>query len=298
MDRLGRTATVLIIAAWLTAPDGAAALPASGQRGSEAPRAVQAAPPGIEQELTLKDGTRAIGRVEQVDGERVVFRTISGTVIETSASQISSLRTIEGRRVGGTFYRADPNPTRLFFGPTGRGVPAGGGYVGVYEVVFPFVQVGLTDRISIGGGTPLIFGEGSAHPFWITPKVQVLAGGRTQAALGVMHFLNVGDGNLGIAYGAVTHGSTDSALTVGAGYAYVRSSGEIDGAGVLMLGGEHRVSRRIKVISENYIFTGLGLASVGVRFIGERLSADVGLVVPLGAEERVVFPIVNFVWQF
>ena len=32
--------------------------------------------------------------------------------------------------------------------------------------------------------------------------------------------------------------------------------------------------------------------------MGDRLSADLGLVAPVGADEAIVFPIVNFVWVF
>ena len=43
----------------------------------------------------------------------------------------------------------------------------------------PFVQVGVTDRFSIGGGSPilvsLLTGE---FGIWITPKLQVISGGR------------------------------------------------------------------------------------------------------------------------
>ncbi len=67
---------------------------------------------------------------------------------------------------------------------------------------------------------------------------------------------------------------------------------------VAMLGGERRLSRRVKFISENYIFNGGGIASVGVRFLGERLSADLGVFAPVGVDEFVVLPVVNFVWTF
>jgi hypothetical protein len=69
-------------------------------------------------------------------------------------------------------------------------------------------------------------------------------------------------------------------------------------AGVRLRGGEHRVSRRVKLVTENYVFSGGGSGSVGVRFLGERLSADLELVVPLGAGVIVAVPMVNFVWQF
>jgi hypothetical protein len=275
----------------------AAATTATAQQAtpSQAPIEVPAA--DALQELVLKDGTRAYGRVEQVDGDRVSFRTTAGAVIAVERAQIVSVRNADGRIINGEFRPADPNPTRLFFAPTGRSLRRGETYLGVYEIVLPFVQVGITDRISIGGGTPLVFGFDGEHPFWITPKVQILNLPKTQLAGGIMHFMNVGDGSFGIAYGVVTQGSADSAVTLGAGYAYERY-GENDGAGVAMLGGEHRVSRGVKVITENYVWSGGGIATAGVRWMGERLSADLALAVPLGAGEVVAFPIVNFVYSF
>jgi len=271
---------------------------ASAGAGQAAAPAIVIPPPGVTQELALRDGTRAFGRVERIEGERVVFRTTAGGVLEVDAAQIASLRTVEGRVINGEFLPADPNPTRLFFGPTGRSLRRGSGYVAVYEVMLPFVQVGITDRISIGAGTPLFFGGGSERPFWVSPKVQVLATTSTQAAVGVIHFTSIGNGSLGIAYGVVTRGSRDSALTAGAGYAYERSAEDGHGGAVGMIGGEHRVSRRVKLVTENYVFSGGGIGSFGVRFLGEHLSADLGLVVPLGADVLIALPMVNFVWHF
>lgn len=259
--------------------------------------AIVVTPPGEIQELVLRDGTQATGRVEKIDGALVTFRTTSGAAIEVDASKILSIKPATGRIVNDSYWPADSNPTRLFFAPTGRSLKRGESYFGVYEFVMPFVQFGVTDRISVGGGTPLFFGDGGEHPFWVTPKVQLLSAPRTQAAIGVMHFMNVGDGSFGIAYGAVTQGSADSAVTAGLGWAYERYD---DGAGtaVVMLGGEHRVSRRTKLITENYFFEGGGFASAGVRFLGERLSADLSLAVPLGIDEFFAFPMINFVWKF
>jgi hypothetical protein len=256
-------------------------------------------PAEVTQELVLVDGTRMYGRIERVEGRRIYFRTLADALFDTDVSQVKRVVRVTGRAENGVYQPADPNPTRLFFGPTGRSVPKGSGYLGVYEVFMPFVQVGLTDRISIGGGTPLFFGGGSDHPVWFTPKVQVVNRGRTQAAVGVMHFLIVDDGQYGVAYAAVTHGTTDNAVTVGAGWAYETTSlDDVDNPTVGMIGFEHRMSRRTKLISENYLFSGGGAASIGVRFFGERLSADLGLVVPLGIDEFIAFPMVNMVWKF
>jgi len=192
----------------------------------------------------------------------------------------------------------DPNPTRLFFAPTGRSLEQGDAYFGVYEVLLPFVQVGITDRISIGGATPLFFGTGAGQPFWVTPKIQVLRTRSTQGSVGILHFMNMGDYNAGIAYGVVTQGTADAAITVGGGYAYASADESREGAPVVMLGGEKRLSKRLKFITENYWFSGVGLVSGGVRFLGDRLSVDVGMVSPLGVDGFIAFPMINFVRKF
>jgi len=281
--RIGQIAFVLALA--LLVPT-----PAAAQQTSPPPA-------GTIYEMVLKDGTRIFGTVEQETPDRVVLRTTGGARMDVARSEIVTLSLAEGRLHSGQFRRRDPNPTRLFFGPTGRSIKKGEGYIGVYELFLPFVQVGLTDRLSIGGGTPLVFGGGD-RPFWITPKFQVHENTRISTSVGALHFLNVEDVDLGIAYVASTIGTTDDAVTVGVGWSYVNTNKNDEGAVVAMFGGEKRVSPRIKLISENYVFNGGGVLSGGVRFLGESLSADLGLFIPLGAGDAIALPIANFVWKF
>jgi hypothetical protein len=253
--------------------------------------------PGVTQELELNDGSAVIGRVESVGEGRLVFRTTSGVEMTVDVTAVRSLKPFTGRIVNGELWREDPNPTRLFFAPTGRSLKKGEAYFGVYEILLPFVQVGITDRISIGAGTPLIFGD-VERPVWVTPKIRIMESRSTALSAGVMHFFNVDDASIGIAYGVVTQGSTDNAVTVGLGYSYARTDNDDADSGVLMLGGERRVSRRIKLVTENYVFKGGGFASGGLRFFGEKLSADFGLVMPLFEDETFVFPMINIVRKF
>jgi hypothetical protein len=280
----------LLIVSLLVSPAGAAQSP---------PQAVAIEVPAADviQELELNDGSLVIGRVESVGAGRFVFRTTSGVEMTIENATVRSLKPFTGRIVNGELWREDPNPTRLFFAPTGRSLKKGEAYFGVYEILLPFVQVGITDHISIGAGTPLIFGD-FERPFWVTPKVKLMESRSTAVSAGVLHFFNVDDASIGIAYGVVTQGSTDNAVTVGLGYAYAREDDEDAGSGVLMLGGERRVSRRIKLVTENYVFKGGGFASGGVRFFGEKLSADFGLVVPLFGDDTFVFPMINIVRKF
>jgi hypothetical protein len=40
------------------------------------------------------------------------------------------------------------------------------------------------------------------------------------------------------------------------------------------------------------------VVSPGLRFFGERISADLALAVPIGADEFFAFPVINFVYVF
>jgi hypothetical protein len=248
-------------------------------------------------ELVLRDGSRLFGAIEHEDAVEVQFRTQAGVLVTAQRTEISSLKEITGTIVNGEFLRADPNATRLFFGPTGRSLKKGQVYLGVYEIFMPFVQVGITDRFSVGGGTPLIFGGGDwENPFWITPKLQVFQTPSTQIAVGVFHAFNVDDDQAGVAYVAGTRGGAVSSVTIGGGLAYGTDG---DRGGVVMVGAERSVRRHLKVITENYLWKGgEGIVSAGVRLFGEHLSADFAMMVPIGVDEFFAFPMVNFVYVF
>ena len=271
-----------------------------GPTQTPAPPVIEIPAADVVQELRLDDGSSVIGRVESIDGARFTFRTSSGALLTVETSTVLTLKPLRGQIINGELWREDSNPTRLFFAPTGRSLARGEAYVGVYQVFAPFVQVGITDRVSVGGGTPLLWLGSEDRPYWFTPKAQVLRTRSTSASIGVMHFLNIDDASVGIAYGVVTQGSTDNAVTLGAGYAYAHTGDDGGGAPVGMIGGERRMTRRMKFVTENYIFKHGGFASGGVRFLGEKLSADIGFVVPFFADldEFIVLPMVNIVRKF
>ena len=272
---------------FLLVPVAAPAAPAQAARVSAAAELF---------ELVLKDGSRIYGTIEKEDDQEVVFRTQSGATLTARRDEIASLRLVKGRIENGEFVRPDLHRTRLFFTPTGRSLQKGEVSFGVFQFVAPFVQVGVTDRFSVGGGTPLIFGvDDFERPFWVTPKLQVVNAGQVQASVGLLHVFDVDGEGAGIAYGVSTFGNNDNALTVGVGLGY---SGDSRG-GIMMIGGEGRAGRHVKLITENYIWkNGEGILSGGVRFLGERLSADLALAVPFGFGDLIALPVVNFVYVF
>ncbi len=257
--------------------------------------------------VTLHNGATYVGEVvDAVDeieaagpGQSLHLRLPDGEVMVLTRASIAREETVRGRLRGGEFWPSDPNASRLFFAATGRSLPAGSGTFNAYYGVIPFVGLGLTDRVSIAGGTPLFFGGGDdGRLLYLAPKVQVIRRERVQVAAGVLAFHETGElsDNAYLAYGVATFGPTsDEGITVG--LAWGREYDAWSSAPTLMFGLDHRTSRRTKLISENYwspVGGSGGLASVGVRFLAERFAADLALGTPVGSSGLWVFPLVNF----
>lgn len=277
--------TVLVVTLLVSAP-----LPASAQRRID----VRIPDPVETQVLTTRDGLRLYGRVEVIDEESIQFRTIAGELMTIEGDCLEELRTVEGRVVNGEFRLRDPHASRLFIGPTARSLRRGEGYVSLHQFMMPSLQVGVTNRVSVGAVTPIFF-YGESHPVLVTPKVQLLAREKLQVAAGTMHLLNIADNTTGIAYGVATIGSRDNAATVAFGYAYAGA----ERRPVAMLDAEGRDGRRIKWFAESWLFgADSGLLTLGARILRERYSTELGLVVPLLGSYGYVFPMINLTWGF
>ena len=276
-----------------------AAVPAHGQRVDPV---ANLAPSDTIREVRLVGGESYVGRIVGVDAQGVTIETSAMARVVLPREAIASVGIARGRMVRGQFWPEDPNTTRLFFSPTARSLRAGAGYFGVYEVVIPFVAYGLTDQIVLAGGSPfyLAITEDFTPPFYFAPKVQVVARPGVLFAVGAVALVTPEDTRdvYGIAYGVGTVGNNDQAFTGGIGWGYVNS--DLSSQPVVMLGGETRVSRSIKLLTENLFVPGEAgvVSSAGVRFFGERLSADAGLAGGFGDDAFCCFPLVNFVWHF
>lgn len=256
-------------------------------------------------EVRLRDGSVLYGQVVEETSDRIVLVTTSGARVEIARSEITSMRR-SVRRASGEVWPEDPNRTRLFFTSTARALDRGEGYVSSFMLFFPFVAYGITDHITIAGGTPILPGA-IGEMFYVAPKVTVYEREQLSFAVGGLGFFvtdQLDEGSVGILYGASTIGGVDRALTVGAGWGYIAggaNNSEVSRDPVFMIGGETRISRRVKLITENWLAFGSGadgLVSGGFRFIGDRLSADLGFGGFVGESSACCLPLVNFVWSF
>jgi hypothetical protein len=182
----------------------------------------------------------------------------------------------------------DPNYSRLLFSPTGRPLKKGDGYFSDYELVFPGVAVGLTDNISIAGGVSLVPGlRLDRQVLYVSPRIGWDLGDKAAVSAGVLYAALPSDDDfddLAVLFAVGTFGDRRRSLSVGVGFGDANLPDGFDPGTALMIGGTTALSPRIAMVSENWLVLDddFDLArqpfGLGVRFFGDRVSADVGIV--------------------
>ena len=272
----------------------ALALPAAAQAQTTAPPPAAPAAPANPNEYLL-------GRTYRI--ETTKGTTFTGTLVGLTLSTLEfestelghiSLQREQVRRAelqgpvkAGTTsgYYDIGNGNRLFFGPTGRGLRKGENTLQTVNLFLLGANFGITDNFSMGGYITLIPGLGLGNQFLVlTPKLSFPISEKLHVGAGAL-YLRIPDFNgllnrsygAGILYGAATYGSADDNVTLGLGYGFFE--GEIGSTPILQVGGQKRISRRISLISENYIVAdshaGLG-GLYGVKFNWRRTSLGLG----------------------
>ena len=245
--------------------------------------------------VRLHDGSLLVGHLAEQTADSVVLVTGSGRM-KLSRSAITELKVVNEADVhDGVYWPPDLHDTRLFFGPTGRVLGKGNGYFSDLYLFFVNAAWGVTERFMIGGGMSVLptsdfFGN---NVYYLTPKIALVQHESFNVSAGALiGFAGHANGSAGIYYVAATNGRPDASFTYGLGYAYTKS--KISGDATLMLGGNARVWHRVALMSENYIFTGSSggylLPIYGVRFIGDKLSTDLGFVNFIGRGSPGIFP--------
>jgi hypothetical protein len=247
--------------------------------------------------VTLKDGSTIFGRIVAVNADTVIFESGAGR-IQLAAGAIREIKTIaEADLREGEYWFPNPNSTRLFFAPSGQMLKQGEGYFSDYEVFFPGVAYGLTDNVSIGGGFSLFPAAAQDQAYYVTPKIGVSLSDNLHVAAGML-FAGTRGGTGGVYYGVGTYGDGNASLSLGGGYGF--AGGKIERKPVGMIGGEVRVTRRVGIVTENYLLPVSGnnfLYSFGLRFMGEKITTDLALV-NLSGSGIIGVPFVDFVFRF
>jgi hypothetical protein len=195
----------------------------------------------------------------------------------------------------GEYWNENPTRSRLMFGPTGEMLKPGEGYISDYEFLLVGGAVGVTDNITLGGGILL---PTPGDVYFFTPKIGFSPSANVHVATGALIFkASSASEMVGVYYGAASLGPTDSQISGGIGYGFAGS--DVAQKPVIMLGGQKRVSNRTALVTENYFVPGITpLVSLGIRFIGEKLSADLGFMNISNDGGSLIIPLVNFAAHF
>jgi small nuclear ribonucleoprotein (snRNP)-like protein len=226
--------------------------------------------------VKMNNGDEFRGKILSRDQNTIVLETTNGTLNLIS----SNVRSINSDSYKGKFSFPNSNETRYFFGPSAIPIKQGKGYYQNVLLTSNFINIGLLKNVSIGGGFEFISLLLDSPIWFLTPKVGFkvsenshVGGGFIMAGIGIEETAT-------LAYGVYTFGSSETNLTVGAGYGLI--SGNFSNRPTIMLSGTHRVGNNLALLTENY-FIPIGTSTnytgiLGLRVLAPKNSFDFGLV--------------------
>jgi hypothetical protein len=133
------------------------------------------------------------------------------------------------------------------------------------------------------------------------PKVSFRVTEKFYAGGGILYVHVPSSEYVGICYGMTSYGTPDANVTAGIGWGFVEGSFSKDP--IVTISGMKRISRKIALLTENWFIPADGVTSVwsyGLRFLGEKLSVDLGFINNKDIAEILLIgvPYVDFVVKF
>jgi len=259
--------------------------------------------PGKLVEVELYDGSTILGEVASEDSEIIIIKSATLGELTIKKSDIRELTEIKASQIKeGEYWFKNPNSTRYLFGPTGRNLKKGEGYYQNILITTNLAHYGVTDWFSIGGGFEGISTFAGEPIFFILPKFGFeitekfsVGAGYVYANAATLIDDEGGFAGVGFGYGAATYGTSDDHATFGIGWG--QASGEFTDAPIFTISGMTRVSRRIALVTENWLIPTdpyYWVSSYGIKIIGERSSFDIALI--NSKDIATVFPVGLPIW--
>jgi hypothetical protein len=212
--------------------------------------------------LSVNSGEEFVGTIISEDAREVSIRLQSGKLLIIPTYTVKSIRKLSSSTlIKGKPVFANPHPSRYFYTPSAIPMDKGEVYIQTLYAVAYQVQFGVTENFSLGATTTIV-----GTPLALTAKYSVKIDEKNTIAFGGMAGL-VGWGtqtNLGIGFGAYTHGTKESNLTIAGGYAWINEKNNGGGGSpVMSLSGNQRLSKNLSLMGELWY-----LPEVGVFFGG------------------------------
>ena len=212
--------------------------------------------------LSVNSGEEFVGTIISEDAREISIRLQSGKLLIIPTYTVKSIRKLSSSTlIKGKPVFANPHPSRYFYTPSAIPMDKGEVYIQTVYAVAYQVQFGVTDNFSLGATTTIV-----GTPLALTGKYSVKIDEKNTIAFGGMAGI-VGWGtqtNLGIGFGAYTHGTKESNITIAGGYAWINEKNNGGGGSpVMSLSGNQRLSKNLSLMGELWY-----LPEVGVFFGG------------------------------
>jgi hypothetical protein len=273
--------------------------------------------------VVLEDGSTLIGRILEETASELRIRTASGLEVTVQRAAVVSID--RSGPVPKSAWPRDPSANRLLFAPTGRPLAKGEGSFSDHYVLFPGFNYGITDHLSLGAGVSVVPALSlSEQVYYVSPRLAWNLSDKASLSTGILYtYVGGEDDQFAVGFAIGTFGKPDASLSLGVGLLATREFDdtypfdetgnyrepgrhwELQRAPIVMIGGNKRLSKHVNLISENWLVLGEDFDlsqqpfGLGLRFISERLTADVGLVFVADLlESGLPLPWLSFTYHF
>ena len=244
-----------------------------------------------------------VGAIVSEDAREVSIRLQNGKMLIIPAYTVKSIRKLSSSTffIKGKPVFPNPHPSRYFYTPSAIPMDKGEVYIqSVYGLAYQ-VQFGVTENFSIGATTTLL-----ATPLALTAKYSIKIDEKNTLAFGGLAGIGgllIRETNLGIGFGAFTHGTKESNVTFAAGYAWINTKEDNDGGNSPMMSfsGNQRLSKNLSLMGELWYLPEAGVFFGGPCFRlykSKKSSFDFGIWC-IGVEDKNPFiPVFGYTYNF
>ena len=229
----------------------------------------------------FRDGTTIIGTFDREEQGNIYIKDLEGKETYLPRVMVAQTHEVTGDNLkDGEYWFPNMHDTRYFFSPSAFGLEKGEGYFGHSYWMLWQAQFGITDELSIGGGTTFW-----GFPATLNAKYSFNINKDFNYALGwfwVGDLFGWTEGEMGsmlnMPYMVVTKGSKENNITLGIAYNFATPfedwrDNEIESSKrlVLNMGATFRASRRFAVVFEGWVLNAFGeepevMGGPGIRY--------------------------------
>jgi hypothetical protein len=264
-------------------------------------------------QITLKDGSMLSGKLVSQSEKEIVIQSETLGEMRVQKENIKSMSLVSSinNKASGVWFE-NPNASRYLLGSSAIPMEKNTGY---YQNTWIFINsfgYAFTKNLSLSAGFEIFSimagGEGP-YAFYLNPKASFKVAKNIYLGGTVLYANTIRTvdefGGLATLNGSFTYGNKNNNITATVGWG--SSDGEFSSKPLITISGMTRVSKRIGLVSENWLLPNLsdnggyyGVYSYGVRFLGEKISIDLAFInnKDIASEIIIGIPWLDFVINF